>query len=110
MVLPVGVLGDTFQRVEDAGVVLVVELVDGRSVVLRQTVVDPLLRLHDAGLARGLEQLDEAIADPSEVQRRLGLPLLGTVPKVDEDETPRDALLDRKSEMVDATRYSLFLC
>lgn len=55
-----------------------------------------------AALAFALEQLDEAIADPSEVQRRLGLPLLGTVPKVDEDETPRDALLDRKSELVDA--------
>ncbi len=55
-----------------------------------------------AALALALEQLDEAIADPSEVQRRLGLPLLGTVPKVDEEETPRDALLDRKSEMVDA--------
>lgn len=55
-----------------------------------------------AALALALEQLDEAIADPSEVERRLGLPLLGTVPKVDEDETPRDALLDRKSELVDA--------
>jgi capsular exopolysaccharide synthesis family protein len=55
-----------------------------------------------AALAFALEQLDEAIADPSEVQRRLGLPLLGSVPKVDEDETPRDALLDRKSELVDA--------
>ena len=55
-----------------------------------------------AALALALEQLDEAIADPSEVQRRLGLPLLGSVPKVDEDETPRGALLDRKSELVDA--------
>jgi capsular exopolysaccharide synthesis family protein len=55
-----------------------------------------------AGLALGLEQLDEAIADPTEVQRRLGLPLLGSVPKVDDRETPRDALLDRKSELVDA--------
>lgn len=55
-----------------------------------------------AALAFALEQLDEAIADPSEVQRRLGLPLLGTVPKTAEDETPRDALLDRKSELVDA--------
>lgn len=53
-------------------------------------------------LAFGLEQLDEAIADPSEVQRRLGLPLLGTVPKTEEHETPREALLDRKSELVDA--------
>ena len=53
-------------------------------------------------LAFALEQLDEAIADPSEVQRQLGLPLLGTVPKTSEDEPPREALLDRKSELVDA--------
>lgn len=54
-----------------------------------------------AGLAFALEQIDEAIADPSEIERRLGLPLLGSVPKVD-GRTPREALLDRKSEMVDA--------
>ncbi|WP_294196919.1 polysaccharide biosynthesis tyrosine autokinase [uncultured Sphingomonas sp.] len=54
-----------------------------------------------AGLALGLEQIDEAIADPAEIERRLGLPLLGSVPKV-EGETPKDALLDRKSELVDA--------
>lgn len=60
-----------------------------------------------AGLGLGimaafaLEQIDEAIADPAEVERRLGLPLLGTVPKVDRI-TPKEALLDRKSEMVDA--------
>ena len=52
-------------------------------------------------LALVLEQMDEAIADPGEVERRLGLPLLGSVPKVD-GETPRDALLDRKSDLVDA--------
>lgn len=51
--------------------------------------------------ALALEQIDEAIADPGEIERRLGLPLLGTVPKLD-DGTPRDALLDRKSDMVDA--------
>ena len=54
-----------------------------------------------AALALALEQIDEAIADPGEVERRLGLPLLGTVPKV-EGETPKDALMDRKSELVDA--------
>ncbi len=54
-----------------------------------------------AGLAFALEQMDEAIADPSEVERRLGLPLLGSVPKV-EGVAPRDALLDRKSDLVDA--------
>jgi len=60
-----------------------------------------------AGLGLGalaafaLEQIDEAIADPAEVERRLGLPLLGSVPKV-EDETPKEALLDRKSALFDA--------
>lgn len=52
-------------------------------------------------IALALEQLDEAIADPREVERRLGLPLLGTVPKIDNIE-PRLALLDRKSELVEA--------
>ena len=51
--------------------------------------------------AFALEQIDEAIADPAEVERRLGLPLLGIVPKV-ENKTPKEALLDRKSELVDA--------
>ncbi len=52
-------------------------------------------------LAFGLEQMDEAIADPGEVERRLGLPLLGAIPKL-ESGTPKDALLDRKSDLVDA--------
>jgi capsular exopolysaccharide synthesis family protein len=51
--------------------------------------------------AFGLEQMDEAIADPTEVERRLGLPLLGSVPKL-ETGTPKEALLDRKSDLVDA--------
>lgn len=52
-------------------------------------------------LAFALEQIDEAIADPAEIERRLGLPLLGSVPKVDSG-TPKDALLDRKSDLFDA--------
>ncbi|KQN18310.1 GumC family protein [Sphingomonas sp. Leaf30] len=52
-------------------------------------------------IALGLEQIDEAIEDPGEVERRLGLPLLGSVPKV-EGMSPKEALLDRKSDMVDA--------
>lgn len=52
-------------------------------------------------LAFAREQLDEAIVDPAEVERRLGLPLLGSVPKV-EGETPSEALLDRKSDLFDA--------
>lgn len=52
-------------------------------------------------IAFALEQMDEAITDPTEVQRRLGLPLLGSVPKL-ENATPSEALLDRKSDLVDA--------
>jgi capsular exopolysaccharide synthesis family protein len=55
-----------------------------------------------AAIALGLEQLDETIVDPAEVERRLGLPLLGSVPKVVDGQEPRDALMDRKSELVDA--------
>lgn len=51
--------------------------------------------------ALALEQMDEAIADPAEVERLLGLPLLGSVPKV-EGSTPKEALQDRKSDLVDA--------
>ncbi len=51
--------------------------------------------------AFALEQVDEAISDPAEVERLLGLPLLGSVPKV-ESGTPKDALKDRKSDLVDA--------
>ncbi len=53
-------------------------------------------------IAFALEHLDEQIADPAEVKRRLGLPLLGTVPNIGDDERPQDALLDRKSALVDA--------
>jgi capsular exopolysaccharide synthesis family protein len=48
-----------------------------------------------------LEQSDESIADPAEVQRLLGVPLIGSVPMT-VGQTPLDALQDRKSELVDA--------
>jgi len=54
------------------------------------------------GLAFALEQMDETIANPGEVERRLGMPLLGSVPKLEGTTTPRDELLDRKSDLVDA--------
>ena len=60
-----------------------------------------------AGLALGavltfvLEQIDEAIADPAEIEQRLGLPLLGSIPKLTTG-TPKDTLFDRKSTLVDA--------
>ncbi len=53
-------------------------------------------------IAFALEQMDETISDPNEVGRRLGLPLLGSVPKTPAGTAPRDELLDRKSELVDA--------
>ena len=60
-----------------------------------------------AGLGLGalaafaLEQIDEAIADPAEIEQRLALPLLGSIPKLHSG-TPKEALQDRKSELVDA--------
>lgn len=54
-----------------------------------------------AMMAFALEQIDEAIADPAEVERQLGLPLLGSVPKLTSG-TPKEALLDRKSDLFDA--------
>lgn len=53
-------------------------------------------------VAFGLEQMDETIADPGEVSRRLGLPLLGSVPKIPIGVSPSDELINRKSELVDA--------
>jgi succinoglycan biosynthesis transport protein ExoP len=53
-----------------------------------------------AALAFILEQIDEGISDPEEAKRELGLPLLGSVPKI--EAAPKDTLLDRKSDLVDA--------
>ena len=53
------------------------------------------------GVALALEQLDESIGDPTELRRRVGLPLLGSVPDI-EQEIPEIALMDRKSEIFDA--------
>ncbi|ABC64769.1 GumC family protein [Erythrobacter litoralis] len=54
-----------------------------------------------AGIAYLLELNDESIADPEEVTNRLDLALLGTIP-ISEDEEPKEALLDPKSDLVDA--------
>lgn len=53
-------------------------------------------------VALALEQLDEAFGDPEEVGQKLGLSLLGSVPKVGDAHEPRNELLDRKSNLVDA--------
>lgn len=54
-----------------------------------------------AGLALALEQIDETISDPTDVEPVLGLPLLGTIPKAETDDTVEE-LEDRKSSMVEA--------
>ena len=54
-----------------------------------------------AGIAFLLERIDQGITDPSEVEANLGVPLLGTIPKVSLDD-PADALRDIKSSMSEA--------
>jgi capsular exopolysaccharide synthesis family protein len=87
-----------------------ISIVDGADIPTRPSSPRLMLNLLVSALAGlmvggviafALEQTDEAIADPSEVEKALGLPLLGVVPKLSEGE-PREALLDRKSELVDA--------
>jgi capsular exopolysaccharide synthesis family protein len=57
--------------------------------------------LAGAGIAAGLEQIDEGIADPADTEARLGHPLLGAIPKV-RDETPLEAFENPRSPMVEA--------
>ena len=60
-----------------------------------------------AGLGLGVlgalvfEQMDEAISDIEQLKRISGLPLLGVVPRAENDE-PQIALLDRKSDISEA--------
>jgi succinoglycan biosynthesis transport protein ExoP len=48
-----------------------------------------------------LEQIDEGIGDPSQIEQKLGLPLLGTVPRTT-DGDPIEALGDPRSQMTEA--------
>jgi len=54
-----------------------------------------------AGMALALEQIDETISDPTDVEPMLGLPLLGTIPKAGTEDVVEE-LEDRKSSMVEA--------
>lgn len=47
-----------------------------------------------------LEQIDEYVKDPSDVEEAIGLPLLGVIPKADVD--PADALRDPRSGFTEA--------
>ncbi|HYC66065.1 MAG TPA: polysaccharide biosynthesis tyrosine autokinase [Reyranellaceae bacterium] len=52
-------------------------------------------------LAGVLAQIDEGISDPAEIEEKLGLPLLGTVPRL-KGEEPLEALKDPRSKIVEA--------
>lgn len=54
-----------------------------------------------AALAFALEQIDELITDPADLEKTLQLPLLGAVPKVDQGRVA-EALTDRKSPISEA--------
>lgn len=54
-----------------------------------------------AGVAAGLDQIDEGIADPSETEAKLGHPLLGTIPMV-RGETPMEAFENPRSPLIEA--------
>ena len=53
------------------------------------------------GLAGVLAQIDEGLSDPAEIEEKLGLPLLGTVPRL-KGEDPIEALKDPRSGIVEA--------
>jgi capsular exopolysaccharide synthesis family protein len=53
-----------------------------------------------------LEALDETLATPDDVEKKLGFPVLGVVPLLEKGETPLDALADIRSGFSEAY-YSL---
>jgi len=53
-------------------------------------------------LAFGLEQLDETIKRPDEVEEKLGVPLLGVIPIVSKGTAPAAALADPRSAISEA--------
>jgi len=54
------------------------------------------------GLALLLELLDESIRTPEDVERKLGLPLLGSIPRLEKGVTPAMALSDLRSAFSEA--------
>jgi polysaccharide biosynthesis transport protein len=87
-----------------------ISIVDEAQLPLRPSSPQLLLNMLIAlvgGLALGgiaaflLDQSDETLADPSDIEGLVGLPLLGSVPKL-ADEEPRESVLDPKSTIVDA--------
>lgn len=54
------------------------------------------------GLAFLIEMLDESIRSVQDVERKLGLPLLGSIPKLERGTTPAEALADLRSPFAEA--------
>lgn len=72
-----------------------------------RTMLNLLLGLLAGSLLGGLlafliEQLDESIVAPHDLEQKLGIPLLGSVPIVGEGEKPLELLDDRKSALSEA--------
>ncbi len=87
-----------------------VSIVDAARVPERPSSPRPLLNLLIAlvagtvaglGLAFIREQIDETITDPTDVERRIGLPLLGVIPRVESGNVLAD-LHDPKSNVLEA--------
>lgn len=55
-----------------------------------------------AGLVFLIEQSAEGLSDPSKVHELLGVPLLGSVPKLPENESPVEQVADPKTEIAEA--------
>jgi capsular exopolysaccharide synthesis family protein len=62
------------------------------------TIAGALAGVAAAGI---LAQVDEGIREPGEIEEKLGLPLIGTVPKV-RSEDPIEALKDPRSQIVES--------
>jgi succinoglycan biosynthesis transport protein ExoP len=54
------------------------------------------------GLALLIELLDESIGSPEDVESKIGLPLLGSVPKLNKGELPLEAMRDIRSPLSEA--------
>lgn len=54
------------------------------------------------GLAFLIEYFDESIKSPEDVEKKLGLPLIGSVPKLPRNMTPKEALQDIRSSFSEA--------
>jgi succinoglycan biosynthesis transport protein ExoP len=87
-----------------------VSVVDRADVPERPSQPRPLMNLLLAllsGLAIGIglalvrEQIDETVTDPTDLEKRVGLPLLGAIPKTD-GENPLAELKDPKSSLIEA--------